>query len=77
MNCNNFKELTASDFHAWFLVYWASTRLGSSRDNNTNGSLSADVLKASKQKNKIPMACGMHSNEGRQRSRALKVYIQM
>ena len=61
MNCNNFKELTASDFHAWFLVYWASTRLGSSRDNNTNGSLSADVLKASKQKNKIPMA---HNNEG-------------
>ena len=44
-NDNFFKELTASDFQAWFLVYWASTRLGSSRDNNTNGSLSADVLK--------------------------------
>jgi len=34
---------TLSDFHAWFLVYWASTSAGSARDNNTSGSLSALV----------------------------------
>lgn len=35
---------TFSDFHAWFLVYSASTRLGSSLDSRINGSLSGLVL---------------------------------
>ncbi len=32
--------LTASDFQAWFLVYWASTRWGDSLDRYTSASLS-------------------------------------
>lgn len=35
--CNN-SELTASDLHAWFLVYCASTRSGSFLESKTRGS---------------------------------------
>lgn len=36
--------ITFSDFHAWFLVYWASTRWGLWRESSTRLSRSDEVL---------------------------------
>lgn len=33
-------NVSASDFHAWFLVYWASTKFGSALERRTKGSRS-------------------------------------
>lgn len=41
---NHSSELTASDLHAWFLVYCASTRSGSFLESKTRGSRSELVL---------------------------------